>query len=134
MKIASRAARPSVSFGALGVLALGLTSACSQQSQATQLRSLQASGDLSFLCLSHGPDGVVIRAEGIEFCPDYDDKDEDAPDHRRLHAMVTQPETGEIALVDLFDAVPIDGEPTQPGYNFMSVGAEPGAIVRAMHR
>jgi hypothetical protein len=129
MKIASRAARSSARYGALGVLALGLTSACSQQSQATQLRSLQASGDLSFLCLSHGPDDVVIRAEGLEFCPDYDNPDDEAPEHRRLHALVTQPETGEVALVDLYDAVPIDGEPTQPGYNFMSVGAEPGAIV-----
>lgn len=129
MKIASRAARTFASFGALGVLALGFTSACSQQSQATQLRSLQSSGELSFLCLSHGPDDVVIRAEGLEFCPDFDNDDEDAPEHRRLHAMVTQPETGEVALVDLYDAVPVDGEPTQPGYNFMTVGAEPGAIV-----
>lgn len=129
MKIASRAARSYATFGALGVLTLGLTSACSQQSQATQLRSLQASGELSFLCLSHGADDVVIRAEGLEFCPDFDTRDEEAPEHRRLHAMVTQPETGEVALVDLYDAVPIDGEPTQPGYNFMSIGAEPGAIV-----
>jgi hypothetical protein len=129
MKIASRAARSAATFGALGVLTLGSTSACSQQSQATQLRSLQASGDMSFLCLSHGEDDVVIRAQGLEFCPDSDTPDEDLPEHRRLHAMVTQPETGEVALVDLFDQVPIDGEPTQPGYNFMSVGAEPGAIV-----
>ena len=95
------------------MLALGLTSACSQQSQATQLRSLQASGDISFLCLSHGADDVVLRADGLEFCPDYDKADEDAPERRRLHAMVTQPETGEVALVDLVDGVPIDGEPTQ---------------------
>jgi hypothetical protein len=129
MKIASRATCSFAKLGALGVLALGLTSACSQDSQATQLRSLEATGEMSFLCLSHGPDGVVIRAEGREFCPDFDSDDSDEPEYRRLHAMVTQPETGEVALVDLFAANPIDSEPTQPGYNFMSVGAEPGAIV-----
>jgi hypothetical protein len=130
MKIAFRGARSSATLGALGVLVLGLTSACSQQSTATQLRSLQSSGDMSFLCLSHDPDDdVVIRAEGREFCPDFDHEDADVPQHRRLHAMVTQPETGEVALVDLYGLNPIDSEPTQPGYNFISVGAEPGAIV-----
>src|SRR5690606_8825146 len=64
-------------------------------------------------------------------CPDYEFTLESAF-NRRFHALVTQPLTGEVALVDLAgdsrQAV-IDYEPTQPGYSFMPVGADPGAIV-----
>lgn len=108
---------------------IALASACSQQSTATQLRSLQTSGEMSFICLSREADGVVTRGEPRELCPDFETLNANQPEHRRLHALVTQPETGEIALVDLFAENAIDAEPTQPGYNFLPVGGQPTAIV-----
>lgn len=83
---------------------------------------------MSFVCLMRDESGNFSRGVDIDQCPDfYNDADDDA--QRRLHVLVTQPETGEVALVDRTDGTVVDFERSQPGFSFMPVGADPGAIV-----
>jgi hypothetical protein len=67
-------------------------------------------------------------------CPDYESIASSAvdADERHLMALVTQPERGEVALVDMnlvATKAVLDFEPSQPGYSFIPVGADPTAIV-----
>ena len=104
---------------------------CSQDTATATLRALDTVGDVAILCLGRGDSGAFTKGFPREECPDYEFT-LDSAYNRRLQAIVTQPRTGEVALVDLAvatsDAV-IDFEPTQPGYSFMPVGAEPNSIV-----
>ncbi len=113
----------------LGSLA---TVSCGQESATATLRALDPVGEVSLVCLGRDANGAFTRGLDRSECPDYENRP-DAPNNRRFHALVTQPLTGEVALVDLAapaaaDAV-IDFEPTQPGYSFMPVGAQPTSIV-----
>jgi hypothetical protein len=104
---------------------------CSQETATASLRALNPVGDVSLLCLGRGPSGAFTEGRSRDECPDYE-YSLDSPYNRRLHAMVTQPASGEVALVDLAvgnTSAVLDYEPTQPGYSFMPVGAEPGSIV-----
>lgn len=106
-----------------------LSFACTQESTTASLRALDPVGDVSLVCLGRDDNGAFTRGLERAECPDYGD--EDSPYHRRFHALVTQPAAGEVALVDLaspLNEAVIDYEPTQPGYSFMAVGAEPTAI------
>ena len=104
---------------------------CSQETATATLRALDPVGEVSLVCLGRDDSGAFTRGLPRSECPDY----EFIPTsdyNRRFHALVTQPLSGEVALVDLAGDVNeavIDYEPTQPGYSFMPVGAEPGAIV-----
>lgn len=137
-----RAATPGATSPAIGrrnltgaALAFSLLAAgCGQENEAGALRALQPAGDVSIVCLERGPDGRFTEGRDRTLCPDYETVASEAiePDERHMMALVTQPERGEVALVDLneslSDAV-LDFEPSQPGYSFLPVGAEPGTIV-----
>lgn len=104
---------------------------CGQESATGSLRALDTAGDVSVICLARDESGAFTRGVARSECPDLANA-LNSPDSRHLHALVTQPSSGEVALVDLSvnpnDAV-VDFEPTQPGYSFMPVGAEPISIV-----
>ena len=104
---------------------------CGQDSATASLRALEPVGEMSVVCLGRDDTGAFTRGLDRSECPDFE-YSLDSPNSRRLHALVTQPASGEVALVDLAanatEAV-IDFEPSQPGYSFMPVGAEPASIV-----
>jgi hypothetical protein len=104
-----------------GALTLVVAAGCTQQAQTVTLRSLEASGTFSFVCL-----GAENGARNIDDCPDFSQTD---GEYRHLITLVTQATRGEVALVDLTTGDVIDDEPTIPGFNFLPVGAEPRAIV-----
>lgn len=118
-------------FGSgLSLLALSLSLGCGRQNETAALRALRVAGDVSLLCL--GPDAEGRLTQGLDRgqCPDLEHPS-GSTEQRHLMALVTQPSTGEVAAVDV-TATPIkifDYEPTQPGYSFMPVGAEPTALV-----
>jgi hypothetical protein len=114
----------------LPVLLCAASVACTQDSTTASLRALDPVGDVSLVCLGRDEAGAFTRGLERGACPDYGD--EDSPYNSRFHVLVTQPSTGEVAVVDLASPLSeavIDYEPTQPGYSFMPVGAEPTAIV-----
>jgi hypothetical protein len=110
--------------GASRVMSLGLAAgcvllgACSQTPVTVTLHSLQASGNLSFVC--QADDGSGLK---LDECPDYE------AERRRTLGLVTQTTTNEVAIVDLRDGAVVDVDPSSPGYTFLRVGAQPGAIV-----
>ncbi len=105
--------------------------ACTQPPEPQALRTLRGTSDVSFLCAAFGPDGNLV-GRPADACPRYRDRSEE----RGLFALATQRETGEVALVDMSPCEEggsclgrvRDLESTQPGINFMPVGAEPVAI------
>jgi hypothetical protein len=101
---------------------------CSEQTVTVELRSLQASGDVSYVCRTTDGEGVP-QAEcspGSLFTGERD-----------LFALVTQTSTGEIAVVNVpydvdnkeDDEGVVDVDPSAPGYGFLRIGARPGDIV-----
>src|SRR5690349_17754615 len=102
---------------ALATSALAFASACTQSTQPVTLRSLEANGRFSFLCLgTRDPTAVPAEYEprSVEDCPDTSLTD---GENRRAFAMVTQTTRGEVAMVDLTISQVVDGEPTVPGFN-----------------
>lgn len=119
-------------YARAGLVGLGLIalSGCGQESATATLRALDTAGEVSVLCLARDESGVFTRGAERSACPDFTTTTE-SPESRHLHALVTQPSTGEVALVDLDvdeTRAVVDFEPTQPGYSFMPVGAEPISI------
>jgi hypothetical protein len=122
---------PSSWFGiGLSFLGLPFSVGCGRQNETAALRALRVSGEVSLLCL--GPDAEGNLTQGLERsqCPDYEHAPNSA-EQRHLIALVTQPSSGEVAAIDVTasPAKVIDAEPTQPGYSFLPVGAEPTALV-----
>jgi len=119
-------------LGPVLLSAIGLAlPACGQDTTAASLRALDVTGEVSVLCLARDDDGNFTRGVDRFECPDLASGG-NSPNQRRLHALVTQPLSGEVALLDLAVSTAsavIDFEPTQPGFSFLPVGAEPGAIV-----
>jgi hypothetical protein len=114
----------------LGLVASAAT-ACGQDNATIPIRALGVTGETSAICLARDADGAFTLGRDRADCPDYQTP-RGAPGERHLHLLVTQPISGEVALVDLggsLDEAIVDFEPTQPGYSFMPVGANPGAIV-----
>lgn len=114
----------------LGLVASALT-ACGQDDATAALRALGVTGETSAVCLARDADGAFTLGRDRADCPDYQTP-RGAPGERHLHLLVTQPISGEVALVDLgasLSEAVIDFEPSQPGYSFMPVGADPGSIV-----
>ncbi|HET9955112.1 MAG TPA: hypothetical protein VFQ61_11445, partial [Polyangiaceae bacterium] len=103
-------------------------SSCSQRSVAVQLRPLQASGQVSYICRDEGGHGRPIAECNSE-----------ALDRgtRELYALLTQTVSGEVAVINVPWAPTtaetgrwfVDQDPTSPGYNFIRVGSRPGSIV-----
>ncbi|HVW25966.1 MAG TPA: hypothetical protein VHC69_11400 [Polyangiaceae bacterium] len=112
-------------------LAAALCSAgCTQTTQPVVLRSLEASGRFSSLCLGSRDDTTstypLWEPRNLQDCPDTSFAD---GEDRHAFSMVTQTTRGEVALVDLTLELVSDSEPTIPGYNFVTVGAQPTGIV-----
>jgi hypothetical protein len=95
-----------------------LLGACSQTPVTVDLHSLQASGNVTFVCRADDRTG-----HKLDECPDYEHLT------RRTLGLVTQTATDEVAIVDLYAGAVVDVDPTTPGYTFLRVGARPGAIV-----
>jgi hypothetical protein len=108
---------------------------CSDSANVTATRSLRGASDVSVLCVRFDEDGSVV-GRPLDSCPDLVHKDLDGED-RGMLALVTQKETGEIAVVNMSGCADaagcgnqvIDLEVTQPGTNFLPVGAEPVSVV-----
>jgi hypothetical protein len=100
---------------------------CSQQTIKVQLHPLQANGDVTFVCRNAAGEGVPLS----NCNPGAIDRDE-----LNLFALVTQTLTGEVAVLNvpmdprnpIHDPI-VDVDWTAPGYQFLPVGAQPGAIV-----
>lgn len=113
----------------LGVVCAALLgAACSEQSVTVELRSLSASGDVSYVCRDAEGNGVALSecsAGGL-----YSGRND-------LFAMVTQTSTGEVAVINVpydmdnrdDDEGVVDVDPSSPGYGFLRVGAQPIDIV-----
>ena len=89
---------------------------------------MQSSGRVSFVCRGDddSPSGETPGSSvghKLDECPDYEHAT------RRLLALVTQTATQEVAVVDLYTQSIVDIDQTAPGYSFLRVGAQPGAIV-----
>jgi hypothetical protein len=101
------------------LLALGLQ-ACTEAPVTLPLRSLEQSGDVSFVCV--GADGT---GRNIDACPDFESELE--PNH--LYALVTQTLRGEVAVVDLSRGSVLDLDRSTPGFDFLPIVANPVDIV-----
>jgi hypothetical protein len=106
---------------ALSLTFSGMLAGCAQQSQTVTLRSLESSGEMSFVCL-----GADFAPRSIDDCPDTNPID---GEERHLFSLVTQSGRGEVALVDLTSGTVVDDEPTIPGFNFLPIGNGPTSIV-----
>ena len=125
------AAGPLLGFAPALCGAATLLLGCGQETATATLRALDPVGEVALVCLARDDNGQFTRGLPRSECPDYEFTSTSTY-NRRFHALVTQPLSGEVALVDLggdSDRAVIDYEPTQPGYSFMPVGAEPGSIV-----
>lgn len=99
--------------------------ACSDTPVSLPLRSLERSGEVSFLCLS--ADDRDNPGRDIDECPDFDFDDDE---NYRLVALVTQTVRGEVAVVDVSaGGGVVDVNPAIPGFDFLPVGNQPGDIV-----
>lgn len=121
--------------GALAVTCAGIVAnaACAQQPVAVPLRSLERSGRIAFLCVDAAAgevDGGVAPSPGrpMDDCTGYTADVADYSIHHVL-GLVTQTSRGEVAVVDLTSATVVDSDPSMPGFNFLPIGAAPGAIV-----
>lgn len=103
---------------------------CTQTAAPQAAPSLRAVGAMSVVCAAPDSEGN-LHGRPLDSCPDFYSEED-----RRLFGLATQQETGEVALVELTKCE--DGgrclvgvrdlESTQPGINFLPVGAEPVAI------
>jgi hypothetical protein len=124
VKIFSRLLPSSFEPLKLAVLVLcawaALLGSCSQRPITVRLHAMQTSGRVSFVC--RGNDNASTGHK-LDECPEYE------TGTRRLLALVTQTATNEVAVVDLYAQAIVDIDQTTPGYSFLRVGAQPGAIV-----
>lgn len=106
-----------------------LGSACTETPISIPLRSLHSSGPVAFLCLGDPSDSDFARP--LSDCEDVRTGSTDNYAVPHLYALVTQPIRGEVAVIDLTtnsNAV-LDSDPSQPGSNFLPIGAQPTDIV-----
>lgn len=108
----------------LVIAALGLFAtfgiACTETPVSLPLRSLERSGEVSFVCATNDGTGHDIDA-----CPDFDSEE----NRRHLYALVTQTLRGEVAVVDLSAGKVVDLDKATPGFSFLPVGKNPVDIV-----
>lgn len=107
-----------------------LLGACTEEAAPRAIASLRGADELTFVC-AREIDGE-LRGVSLDRCsPTAQDSS------LRLYTLVTQPESGEVAVVDFSGCASpwdcggrvLDLEHTQPGVNFLPVGAEPVDIV-----
>jgi hypothetical protein len=123
-----RALRVAVCLGLVG---------CGQETVEVELRSLQASSEMTFICRNGPRDAIpgdqAFPGEGRELaaCPDYevlDDPTLGAEFATRLYTVITQPATDEVALIDNWEADVVDLDRSVPGYSFLRLPSRPGDI------
>lgn len=106
----------------IGAIGLG---ACQPEPEAVPIRSLERSGKSAFLCL-----GNLGERPGrpLDDCGPYraDLRDYSVP---HLFALVTQTSRGEVAVIDVTGDSVVDVNPSNPGFDFLPVGAVPTDIV-----
>ncbi len=111
-------------------VALGLLgAACTDSPVSAPLRALQSSGPVSFVCLD--APGATPTSLPLDACPTGRTGAIDDYSIPHLYALITQPNSAEVAVVDLTtdnNAV-LDQDPNVPGANFLPVGALPSDIV-----
>lgn len=107
-----------------------IASGCSQSATPTNVQALLTSGDIAFVCLERGSNDSFQRPRSLDECPDFTNPAGSA-EERRLHALLTQPSSGEVAVIDLTPNLGDvrDFEPSQPGSSFLPIGAGPTDIV-----
>lgn len=105
-----------VVLAVLAALSLG----CSETPVSFPLRSLERSGEVSFVCVGPNGEGYDLNA-----CPDF----ENTENRRHMLALVTQTLRGEVAIVDLSAGKVVDLDRSTPGYGFIPVGGNPVDIV-----
>jgi hypothetical protein len=123
------------------VLTAFLFCGCNQNTSSQVTASLLAVDDMSLLCVERtGSPGLgrVFIEYGLplEACVDG------TSSNRAMLALATQPETGEVAVLDASSCAQpsyspqspcsvnlVDAETAQPGLNFLPVGAQPVGIV-----
>ncbi|MEM1032302.1 MAG: hypothetical protein AAGN82_18290 [Myxococcota bacterium] len=113
----------------LGSLTVGLAGSCAGNQTAAPLRALQSAGPTAFLCLGAPDDPDRLRP--LTDCDASRTATLDDFSIPHLYGFVTQPITGEVAVVDLTteqDAV-LDVDASVPGASFLPVGAQPTDIV-----
>jgi hypothetical protein len=114
------------------LLSLALASAaCAEAPSGVVIRSLQSSGPVAFVCLDSPALGLPAMARPLSDCTAARTSSTDDYAIPHMYALVTQPNDGEVAVVDLTtesEAV-LDQDPSVPGANFLPVGARPADIV-----
>ena len=111
-------------FACLGVLGAGVgIDGCNKQSVTVNLRSLQDSTEVTFVCRGKTAEGID-HGLALTECPDL----ENVPPLRTMLAVVTQNATNELAVVDLAYQTVVDVDPAVPGYTFLRLASRPGAI------
>jgi hypothetical protein len=122
-----RAARRALALFVLASAAGALASGgCAQEPIEVEVRSLERSGRVAFVCLGDPATGASAARPPID-C--QLNRTETPNDYSlpHLYALVTQTTRGEVAVIDLTtddDAV-IDQDTRVPGANFLPVGAQP---------
>ncbi|MBK7586436.1 MAG: hypothetical protein IPI67_40385 [Myxococcales bacterium] len=111
--------RPVVKF-ALFVALASFSVNCTETPVSLPLRSLERSGEVSFVCADREGVGYDINS-----CPDFDSE----VNPRHLFALVTQTLRGEVAVVDLSAGKVVDLDSSTPGFRFIPVGKNPIDIV-----
>ncbi len=99
-------------------------SGCSEQPINVEVRSLEQSGDVAFLCLSWGDKANPGRS--LEGCGVVTDE---TADPGEIYGLVTQLTRGEVAVTNISTEEVKDLDPSKPGFNFLPIGANPVDIV-----
>jgi hypothetical protein len=108
----------------VGIVAVGVSiDACNKQSVTVNLRSLQDSTEVTFVCRGKTDQGDNHGLAANE-CPDLDN----VPPNRVTLALITQVTTNELAVVDVVHQKVVDVDPAVPGYTFLRLPSRPGAI------
>ncbi|HHH11135.1 MAG TPA: hypothetical protein ENK23_03575, partial [Sorangium sp.] len=105
--------------------------ACTTAPQNTQLRALQSSGPSAFVCLGKPDQALAGMARPLTECSRARTETPTDFSIPHLYALITQPLTGEVAVVDLTTKTNalIDQDAAVPGASFLPVGALPSDIV-----
>jgi hypothetical protein len=108
----------------IGLLAAAIgIDGCTKQSVTVNVRSLQDSSEVTFVCRGETAEGLDHGFARNE-CPDV----ENDPPLRKTLAVVTQTATNELAIVDIAYQKVVDVDPAVPGYTFLRLPSRPGAI------
>lgn len=111
----------------LGLCLLGTS--CGGRRVTVAIRSLEASGDVTYVCRLHEDGRGAPLSDCSPAALSRGDHD--------LFALVTQTSTGEVAVINVAlspssahsDEGVVDVDPWSPGFGFLRIGARPGDIV-----